>query len=96
MVIARNVRNWWLIHALATAVVWAILHNALEAVFFDAYLRNNPGYAERLSNPPWIPARYFVLLTAPFAGLATGLIIAVLTWIARRLRVFVPSDNAKL
>jgi hypothetical protein len=88
-VLVDRPRGVWVWETLTLALVWGALHNVVESVWFDAYLANNPGYADRLSNPSWLPPRYWVLVTGPLAGLAVGLVLvgAVAMWRARRARV---------
>lgn len=81
-------RRIWIAEALLLTLAWGTLHDVIESLWADAYLANNPSLVGRLSNPAWMPARYWVLLTGPVAGLAMGgaLVAAVAAWRALRLR----------
>jgi hypothetical protein len=87
-VLVERPRGVWAWEALALALAWGTLHNVVESIWFEAYLTNNPGYADRLSNPAWLPARCWVLVTGPLAGLGVGIALVggVAAWRARRAR----------
>lgn len=87
LAIARWGESRWIARAVTIGVVWGVLHNVVESVMFDSYLANNPGFEDALSNPDFFPARYFVLLTGPVAGFATGLLVAAMTWVALKTGV---------
>lgn len=81
----RKEEKKWLITVLTLAVVWGITHNLVEAIFFEAYITNNPEIGQQLTNPDFIPKRYFVLLTGAHTGFGAGILAMALTWV---LKVF--------
>ncbi|MDC8005394.1 hypothetical protein POV27_15125 [Aureisphaera galaxeae] len=83
--LSRYIPEKWFPTALAIGTLWGIFHNILESIFFDTYLVNNEGYTQVLSNPNWIRARYWVLLTGPIVGLGTGFLIAIFTWLLKKV-----------
>ncbi|MEP2773976.1 MAG: hypothetical protein ABJH05_17610 [Fulvivirga sp.] len=71
----------WLLTVLVLAVLWGITHNVVEAIFFETYVANNPEISQQLTNPDFIPKRYFVLLTGTHTGFGAGILAMALNWV---------------
>lgn len=76
----RKEEKQWLFTVLILAVLWGVSHNVVEAIFFEAYVSNNPEI-NQLSNPDFIPKRYFILLTGAHTGFGAGILAMSLTWV---------------
>ncbi len=81
-ILYRKEEKKWLLTVLTLAVLWGITHNVVEAIFFEAYVANNPEI-NQLSNPDFIPKRYFVLLTGAHTGFGAGILAMALTWVLK-------------
>ncbi|GAB5400964.1 MAG: hypothetical protein Aureis2KO_25490 [Aureisphaera sp.] len=71
--------------ALAIGTLWGILYGILWFIFFTASPANNVIYKATFGNPDWISLPYWVLLTALTTGLAAGILIAIFTWMLKKV-----------
>jgi hypothetical protein len=85
-VLARGVTQKLFLHGLYVGVAQGIVNGAIQAAFFNTYLRNNPDVAAQMSqNPfPFSPS-VFVLLSSPLIGAAFGVAMGLLTLLAAKL-----------
>jgi hypothetical protein len=83
--LSRNIDNKPLLHALLIGLLWGVLNGVSQSAFFDQYLTNNPNLQERFKQSTFIQPRWLVLITGPIAGLMTGILVAGLTWLFKRI-----------
>ena len=84
-ILSRNINNKPLVHALLIGLFWGVLNGVSQSAFFDQYLTNNPNLQERFKQSTFIQPRWLVLITGPVVGLITGILIAGLTWLFKRI-----------
>jgi hypothetical protein len=73
-------------HGFWTGFLAAVLKTLIAAVFADTYMRANPEFSQQLSQMPVsINPRILLLLAAPFAGLFSGLMLGVITWVVAKI-----------
>ena len=84
-ILSRNINNKPLLHALLIGLFWGVLNGASQSAFFDQYLTNNPSLQERFKQSTFIQPRWLVLISGPVIGLITGILIAGLTWLFKRM-----------
>ena len=80
LVLSKNVEHRSFIHALTIGFCWGVLNGVIQSSFFDQYMLNNPSLKASFDkSTQYMQPRYFVLITGPLIGLATGAVIGVLT-----------------
>lgn len=85
LVISKNIHNKPFLHALLIGLFWGVLNGVIQSLFFDQYLTNNPNVQERFQQSRFIPARHLVLITGPLIGLITGIVLAGLAWLFKKI-----------
>ncbi len=84
--IAENTTAKPFIHGSIAGVLMGILNSIMQSAFFDLYLSNNPAAAEGFKQiPGGISARLFPLITGPAIGVAYGLVVGLLSLLARKI-----------
>ena len=53
---------------------------ACHIIFFDAYIANHEREAAMVKSVP-VPPRFMMMMTGPFVGIVSGIVIGVLAWI---------------
>jgi hypothetical protein len=85
LVLARRVGAAFFRHGFAAGALAGLWPALLMFLFFDAYMANNPVYAEEFSaGPGGLSPRVFFLISAPLRALAWGAVVGSLTWLASR------------
>jgi hypothetical protein len=86
LAIAKNANSRWALQALLVGIAWGLLNALLQSLFFESYSANNAEMLARFNDRPSpVPVRYFLLLLGPLTGAATGIVIAGLTFVFRRM-----------
>ncbi len=73
------------ISAMTIGTLWGILQHSILFLFFNTYLVNNLDYENILSVPQGIHTHYWILPAGLFIGLASGLLIAIFTWLLKKV-----------
>lgn len=85
LALARQAGARFFRHGFATGLLAGLWPAILMALFFDAYMANNPVYAEEFSAAPaGLSAKAFFLISAPLRALVWGVVIGALTWLASK------------
>ena len=84
LILSKNIDRPFL-YGLAIGIGWAVLNGAIQSVFFDTYLANNPSLQQSFQKKTFVQPRYVALLTAPVIGLITGLVLGGLSLLFKKL-----------
>lgn len=83
-VLARQAPGRFVLHGFFAGLIGAVLAQTMHALFYEAYVANNPGVAEKLATQP-LPPRMFILGTGLFIGALYGGFVGALTGLAARV-----------
>lgn len=82
--VVRTANPFW--NAAVTGFVSGASATLVQGLFVDTFLANNPWVAERFAEAPeQFNFQYFVLMLVPFIGIASGLLVGLLTHLAGRV-----------
>jgi hypothetical protein len=85
VVLLKNIEHKIFLHGLITGLSWGILNALVQSVFFEIYLANNPSYQDNFQKITFIQPRFFPLITGPFTGLITGLILGGMSLLLKKI-----------
>lgn len=85
LILARNTTDRLFVHALLIGIIWGLLNAICQMLFFDLYLHNNPHLQQAFAKSSSLPPRMMPLITGPVVGLVTGLVLAALSFLAKKL-----------
>ncbi len=83
--IVRNVQAQVFAHGLCSGVLMGVANSALQFLFFQTYISNNPTTAKAFVDAGGISPRVFVLLVGPFIGLLYGAFIGTLSIVGSKI-----------
>ena len=83
--ISGNVSENAFWHGFVIGIFWGVLNSAIQSIFFDTYLKNNPKYQEGFKKSSFVKPRYFILLVGPMIGLVTGTVLGGLAWLCQKI-----------
>ena len=85
-VIAREAPRAFFLHGFWTGLFAGIASTLIQCALYSTYLANNPDSAAQIQTMPatWNP-RVMLLIFAPLLGLANGVVIGLLSWVASRM-----------
>jgi hypothetical protein len=73
-------------NGLMVAVFWGVISGALQYLFYDTFIANNPAAAEKLAQmPEGVDARTMMLVSIPISIIINGLILGLLALVAGKL-----------
>ncbi|HVT84834.1 MAG TPA: hypothetical protein VHD35_06510 [Chitinophagaceae bacterium] len=78
--ISRKISGMVFWHGFIIGILWGCLSAAIQSIFFETYLKNNPKYAEAFNKKSRFKPRYLILLVGPMIGLLTGTVLGGLAW----------------
>jgi hypothetical protein len=84
--IARNCTEKFFLHGLFVSLLNSIWITAAHVLLFKAYIDNHPKEAEMMASMP-MPKhpRVMMLLTGPFIGLISGLVLGLFAFVASKI-----------
>ena len=85
LVVSKNIDHKVFLHAFLIGISWGLLNGIIQSGFFEMYLSNNPGVAERFQQDTPLNPRLFMLLMGPLYGAVTGAIIGGIALLLKRL-----------
>ena len=81
--IARQLSGRLFLHGFLVGALNGALSPSIQVLFFPLYLKNNPYAAEAFRQlPGGFSPRLFVLVSAPFIAILSGLVVGLLAWVA--------------
>ncbi len=83
--IYRKVSEMSFWHGLIIGIFWGFLSSAIQSIFFETYLKNNPKYAEGFNKSSRFKPRYLILIVGPIIGLITGTVLGGLAWFFQKI-----------
>jgi hypothetical protein len=86
--IAKYAPGNYFLHGLLLGIVNSIWITAAHAIFFNQYVAAHPEHLQMVANMPESLAghpRRAMLLIGPIAGIASGIILGLLSWIAAKI-----------
>ena len=83
-IIARQVAVRHFLHGLMVGIVNSIWVTGAHILLFDAYLANHAKEAAMMRTAP-LPPRLMMGVVGPLIGVASGIILGLLAWIASKI-----------
>ncbi|MBK8847306.1 MAG: hypothetical protein IPO27_12480 [Bacteroidetes bacterium] len=85
LILARNTVDRLFVHALLIGIIWGLLNAICQKLFFDMYFKNNAQLHQAFSKSTWVPPHMLPLVSGPVIGLIAGLVLAAMSFVARKL-----------
>jgi hypothetical protein len=84
--IARFARGWYFVHGLLVALLNSVWVTAAHLLFYPVYMAHHPEFLQMLAATPLSTRpRVFMLAQAPVAGLISGIVLGLFSFIASRI-----------
>ena len=84
---AGKVTDDFFLHGFYLGILNGILNSTFKAVFFHAYISNNPRMAHEFANLPQdLSPQLVLLIMGPIIGAFSGVVFGVLAFLASRVR----------
>ena len=85
-IIAKKVVAKLFLHGFMVGLLDGLIAPIITAIFFSAYLANNPSYADQAKQlPAGLDMRTFGLILAPVIGVVYGLVLGFFAWLAGKI-----------
>jgi hypothetical protein len=88
VVIARYAGGRYFTHGFLVSILNSLWITAIHAALFYTYVASHPEYMQMIEGlPPVLAAhpRRMMLVTGPIAGILSGIVLGLLSWIASKL-----------
>ncbi len=82
LVISRTAGSRYFIHGLVVGLSWGVLNGLTAAALFAIYAQNNPEVMGRMQGASKLAPQAMFLMSAPLIGLATGIVLGLMCWVA--------------
>ncbi|REJ81935.1 MAG: hypothetical protein DWQ44_13540 [Bacteroidetes bacterium] len=84
LVLVKKLKYKIFLHALIIGLMWGVLNALVQFLNFEMYLDNNPQYRDSFNEVSFMEPVYFVLISGPIYGLASGTLIGILALFAKK------------
>lgn len=85
--ITAKVSTKHFLHGFWVGLIAGVVSPLTQFIFFPTYLANNPESAGAFNQiPAGLNARYFVLVTAPFIGVISGIVLGIFSWATAQIK----------
>lgn len=82
IIIAKTCHRMVFMHGVVAGLLGGILGSVIQAIFFDAYLKNNPTSLDGFRNlTTSLEPIYVLLFSGPFIGIAYGIVVGIVAYV---------------
>lgn len=85
-IIAKTCDRMIFMQGVVVGLIGGIIGSAIQSIFFDTYLKNNPDTLDGFKNlTTSLEPQYVLLFSGPFVGIANGIIIGLIAYLLHKM-----------
>lgn len=85
-IIAKTCDSMIFMNGVVAGLLGGIIGSAIQSIFFDTYLKNNPDTLDGFKNMTTsLEPQYVLLFSGPFVGIANGIVIGLIALILHKI-----------